>query len=121
MSETQAQPRTDTMRTVRLQRRLDAQPYRVYRAWSSPDALTTWFPDAVEGSLAVRARSTLVFPSRRTLEESDDPTRALEEERRLAYVAWTRARKSLLLVYDPTAPSVFMREAFSDAELGLVR
>jgi len=65
MSETQAQPRTDTMRTVRLQRRLDAQPYRVYRAWSSPDALTTWFPDAVEGSLAVRARSTLVFPSRR--------------------------------------------------------
>ena len=33
-----------------------------------------------------------VFPSRRTLEESDDPTRALEEERRLAYVAWTRAQ-----------------------------
>jgi superfamily I DNA/RNA helicase len=60
-----------------------------------------------------------VFPSRRTLEDSDDPARALEEERRLAYVAWTRARKSLLLVYDPTAPSVFMCEAFSTAELGL--
>ncbi len=58
-----------------------------------------------------------VFPSRRTLEEADDPKRALEEERRLAYVAWTRARKSLLLVYDPAAPSVFMREAFSAAEL----
>ncbi len=58
-----------------------------------------------------------VFPSRRTLEDADDPVRALEEERRLAYVAWTRARKSLLLVYDPAAPCVFMREAFSDAEL----
>jgi superfamily I DNA/RNA helicase len=34
-----------------------------------------------------------VFPSRRTLEEADDPRRALEEERRLAYVAWTRARE----------------------------
>jgi superfamily I DNA/RNA helicase len=60
-----------------------------------------------------------VFPSRRTLEDSDNPVRALEEERRLAYVAWTRARKSLTLVYDPAAPSVFMREAFSDAELGI--
>jgi superfamily I DNA/RNA helicase len=60
-----------------------------------------------------------VFPSRRTLEEADDPRRALEEERRLAYVAWTRARKSLVLIYDPAAPSPFLREAFSDAELGL--
>jgi superfamily I DNA/RNA helicase len=60
-----------------------------------------------------------VFPSRRTLEEADDPRRALEEERRLAYVAWTRARTSLVLLYDPAAPSPFLREAFSDAELGL--
>jgi superfamily I DNA/RNA helicase len=60
-----------------------------------------------------------VFPSRRTLEDSDDPVRAIEEERRLAYVAWTRAKKSLTLVYDPAAPSVFMREAFSDLELAL--
>jgi superfamily I DNA/RNA helicase len=45
--------------------------------------------------------------------------RALEEERRLAYVAWTRARKSLVLLYDPAAPSPFLREAFSDVELGL--
>ena len=58
-----------------------------------------------------------VFPSRRTLEDADDPSRALEEERRLAYVAWTRAKRSLTLVYDPNAPSVFMREAFTDAEL----
>jgi superfamily I DNA/RNA helicase len=60
-----------------------------------------------------------VFPSRRTLAEAEDPRRALEEERRLAYVAWTRARRSLLLVYDPSAPSVFMREAFSVAELAI--
>ena len=57
------------------------------------------------------------FPSDRTLSESTDPVRALEEERRLAYVAWTRARRSLLLVYDPGAPSVFMQEAFDTAEL----
>ena len=67
--------------------------------------------------VAVIGMDEHVFPSRRTLEDSDDPQRALEEERRLAYVAWTRARKSLTLVYDPTAPSVFMREAFSPAEL----
>jgi uncharacterized protein YndB with AHSA1/START domain len=52
-------------RTVRLEQRLDAPPYRVYRAWTSVDALTTWFPDSIEGSLAVGARSTLVFPARR--------------------------------------------------------
>jgi superfamily I DNA/RNA helicase len=58
-----------------------------------------------------------VFPSRRTLEDADDPSRAMEEERRLAYVAWTRAKKSLVLVYDPAAPSPFMRDAFSATEL----
>jgi superfamily I DNA/RNA helicase len=67
--------------------------------------------------VAVIGMDEHVFPSRRTLEDSDNPTRALEEERRLGYVAWTRARKSLTLVYDPTAPSIFMREAFSSAEL----
>ena len=59
------------------------------------------------------------FPSRRSVTDSDDPVRALEEERRLAYVAWTRARKSLTLVYDPLAPSQFMLEAFSPDELGV--
>ena len=58
------------------------------------------------------------FPSQRTLDDADDPIRALEEERRLAYVAWTRARGSLTLVYDPAAPSRFLREAFSAEELG---
>ncbi len=59
------------------------------------------------------------FPSQRTLDEADDPQRALEEERRLAYVAWTRARRSLTLVYDPAAPSRFLLEGFDPAELGL--
>jgi superfamily I DNA/RNA helicase len=57
------------------------------------------------------------FPSRRSIEEAEDPGRALEEERRLCYVAWTRARRTLTLVYDPWAPSVFLREAFDPAEL----
>jgi DNA helicase-2/ATP-dependent DNA helicase PcrA len=59
------------------------------------------------------------FPSRRSVSESAEPQRALEEERRLAYVAWTRARRSLTLVYDPLAPSEFMLEAFSREELGV--
>ena len=54
-----------------------------------------------------------VFPSRRSLDEAPDPERALEEERRLCYVAWTRPRRSLTLLYDPDAPSIFLREAFS--------
>jgi superfamily I DNA/RNA helicase len=59
------------------------------------------------------------FPSARSVAEAVDPERALEEERRLAYVAWTRARRSLTLVYDPGAPSQFLLEAFDRAELGL--
>jgi hypothetical protein len=61
------------------------------------------------------------FPSARSLRESTEPQRALEEERRLAYVAWTRARRSLTLVYDPASPSSFLLEAFSERELGVER
>ncbi len=59
------------------------------------------------------------FPSARSIADAVEPERALEEERRLAYVAWTRARRSLALVYDPGAPSPFLLEAFSDRELGV--
>jgi DNA helicase-2/ATP-dependent DNA helicase PcrA len=58
-----------------------------------------------------------VFPSARALRDAVDPARVLEEERRLAYVAWTRARQTLTLVYDPDAPSRFLREAFDPGEL----
>ena len=40
-------------------------------------------------------------------------------DRRLAYVAWTRARRSLTLAYDPGLPSPFLLEAFEPEELGL--
>src|SRR4029079_19341184 len=56
-------------------------------------------------------------PSARSVAEAVEPDRALEEGRRLAYVAWTRARRSLTLVYDPGAPSQFLLEAFSRDEL----
>lgn len=59
------------------------------------------------------------FPSGRTVSEAEDPVRAYEEERRLAYVAWTRARRTLTLLYDPAVPSPFLLEAFSPDELGL--
>ena len=59
------------------------------------------------------------FPSARSVQDAADPARALEEERRLAYVAWTRARRTLTLLYDPLIPSPFLLEAFSREELGL--
>ena len=57
------------------------------------------------------------FPGRRAIGDATEPERALEEERRLAYVAWTRARRSLTLLYDPEAPSPFLGEAFDPDEL----
>ncbi len=61
------------------------------------------------------------FPSARAVNQAEDPARAYEEERRLGYVAWTRARRSLTLVYDPAVPSPFLLEAFDEGELGLDR
>jgi UvrD-like helicase C-terminal domain len=61
------------------------------------------------------------FPSARSISEAADPDRAIEEERRLAYVAWTRARRSLTLSYDPAVLSPFLREAFSAEELATTR
>jgi DNA helicase II / ATP-dependent DNA helicase PcrA len=50
------------------------------------------------------------MPNRRSLLDADDPDRALEEERRLAYVALTRATRRLILAFDPARPSPFMAE-----------
>ena len=52
-------------RWVELERRLEAGPDRVYRAWSDPEELARWLPLGVEGGLAVGARSTLIWPDRR--------------------------------------------------------
>ncbi len=49
-------------------------------------------------------------PNRRSLIDADDPNRALEEERRLAYVALTRATRQLILAFDPVRPSPFLAE-----------
>jgi DNA helicase-2/ATP-dependent DNA helicase PcrA len=57
------------------------------------------------------------FPNDRSVGEALEPGRALEEERRLAYVAWTRARRSLTLSFDPAVPSRFLLEAFDPSEL----
>ena len=65
--------------------------------------------------VAVIGMSEGRFPSPRALADAGDPTRALEEERRLAYVAWTRARRSLTLLYEPDSPSRFLVEAFGPA------
>jgi DNA helicase II / ATP-dependent DNA helicase PcrA len=57
------------------------------------------------------------IPNRRSLADADDPTRALEEERRLAYVAVTRATRRLILAFDPARPSPFLAEmGFKPAE-----
>jgi uncharacterized protein YndB with AHSA1/START domain len=52
-------------RWVRMTRRLEAPPPRVYRAWSDPEELPRWFPEQVEGGLAVGSRAILVWPDRR--------------------------------------------------------
>ena len=50
------------------------------------------------------------FPNRRALLGAEDPDRAIEEERRLAYVALTRATRRLILALDPVRPSRFLAE-----------
>ena len=50
------------------------------------------------------------IPNRRSLVDADDADRALEEERRLAYVALTRATRHLILAFDPRRASPFLAE-----------
>ena len=50
------------------------------------------------------------FPNRRALQGAADPDRAVEEERRLGYVALTRATRRLVLAFDPARPSRFLEE-----------
>src|SRR2546422_7655080 len=52
-------------RSVRMHRRLTAAPERVFRAWADPEELSRWFPERIEGGLAVGSRSVLVWPERR--------------------------------------------------------
>ncbi|HEX7951255.1 MAG TPA: SRPBCC domain-containing protein [Candidatus Limnocylindrales bacterium] len=56
---------TDTQRWVRMRRRLDAPPDRVFRTWTDPEELARWLPERIEGGLAVGSRSALVWSDRR--------------------------------------------------------
>lgn len=56
---------TERQRWVRMRSRLDAPPDRVLRAWSDPEELARWFPERIEGGLAVGSRSVLVWSDRR--------------------------------------------------------
>lgn len=104
-----------------LRAAVDAARQRLATLRCADAALTLATAHATKGlewdHVAVLGMTEGRFPSARSLREAADPARALEEERRLAYVAWTRARRSLTLVYDPAAPSPFLREAFDPAEL----
>jgi superfamily I DNA/RNA helicase len=139
-------PTLATVRDVAVRASLDAGLTGALLAWAAPYPDLSSFRAALDARIAARhdlanrdATLTLAtmhgtkglewdhvacvghdegaFPSGRALREAADPVRVLEEERRLAYVAWTRARRSLTIVYDPGAPSTFLREAFDPAEL----
>jgi uncharacterized protein YndB with AHSA1/START domain len=56
---------SEAARTIRMRRRLTASPERVYRAFGDPEELARWFPERVEGGLAVGTRTTLVWPDQR--------------------------------------------------------
>ncbi len=49
-------------RWVRLERMLEASPARIYRSWTSPDDMTTWFAPEISGALAPGTRSVLKWP-----------------------------------------------------------
>lgn len=56
---------TELHRWIRMRRRLDAPPDRVYRTWADPEELARWFPERIEGGLAVGSRSVLVWSDHR--------------------------------------------------------
>lgn len=56
---------SDLQRWVRMRRRLDAPPDRVYRTWADPEELARWFPERIEGGLAEGSRSVLVWSDHR--------------------------------------------------------
>jgi superfamily I DNA/RNA helicase len=61
------------------------------------------------------------IPNRRSLVDADDPDRAMEEERRLAYVALTRATRRLILAFDPAHASPVLAEMGFGATVAAAR
>ncbi len=68
-------------RTVRMVRRFEAPPERLYRCLVDPEELARWGPTEIDGSLALRTRSVLVFPDRRIWWD----VITLESDRRLEF------------------------------------
>jgi hypothetical protein len=58
-----------------------------YGAWTVPEELIRWFPERVEGSLAVGTRSALVFPDQRVWWD----VTALESDRIMGAIGSGRA------------------------------
>ena len=63
-ARTQIDP-LSTPRIVRMVRRFGAPPARLYRCWTDPEEIVRWFPEQIDGSLALGTRSILVFPDNR--------------------------------------------------------
>jgi uncharacterized protein YndB with AHSA1/START domain len=64
--DTNSPPAGESHRTIRMERRLQASPDRVSRAWTDAEELARWLPLRVEGALAEGARTVLVLGDRRT-------------------------------------------------------
>jgi uncharacterized protein YndB with AHSA1/START domain len=64
-NEPQLPVEIDLQRWIRMRRRLDAPPDRVYRTWADPEELARWFPERIEGGLAVGSRCVLVWSDHR--------------------------------------------------------
>ncbi len=64
--ETLPPPAGGPHRTIHMERRLQASPDRVSRAWTDADELARWLPLRIEGTLAEGARTVLVLGGRRT-------------------------------------------------------
>ena len=123
--------RTDERPSLRLSRRYEAAPEKVWRAWTDPQALKRWFgPDEdgivllAEIDLRVGGRYHLRFRARPEGSEVHDVSgvyREVEPHRRLVFTwAWksTPERESLVTLQFEAAGGgtgmLFLQEQFFD-------
>ncbi len=92
MSTTSPTDAPGRLRSVKVARHLDAPPDRLYRAWADPEEIVRWFPNRIEGSLAVGARSVLVWER----EQAWVDVVAAEPNRRFVY-RWHRSGDESLI------------------------
>jgi len=83
---------------------------------------TVYIPDCTEGSFPLRARGGgIALPEALITNSSSEADEHMAEERRLMYVALTRAKENLILTYSqrhhtptPRKPSRFLKEVFGE-------